>query len=167
MSTPMVVAIYNRAVGIEVLTDDPGVAQADLISVLAKDPETEVGGDPTTQKAAVRFANKGDSVLYPEITFRDAAGNFDQRFGAGMLVQNGIFAVEFWDNSPDNTVISNMIGYWERMFDNRVYAPPLVLSTGYSYWFECQVPPLIQYDSIKHVWFALSLWRAVEGRAWQ
>lgn len=168
-------AIFARLTGIEDMTKNPLAAraiaaQSQLAALLTisvddgsrltiTDPLTGISRDRTPADA-VRLGSKGQSVIFPEVTFRPSAGVVDERFSdQTFAVDHPIYDFETWDNSFSGTLMSDVQACLLDLLDCRRGAPPLPIdpTLGKCYWGETMVTGQNWPDQNWKSWF--TLWR--------
>jgi hypothetical protein len=166
-------AIFARLTGAEDMSRNPlagraVAAQAMLGTLLTTSPDDgspltitdPVTGvtRPRTPSDAVRLGSKGESVIWPEVTFRPSAGIIDERFADGTFaVDHPVYDFETWDNSFAGTLLPDIQACLLALLDARCGAPTLPVQIGKHYWAETMVTGQMWPDVNWKAWF--TLWR--------
>lgn len=173
LESSMAGAIFARLTGIEDMSRNPlaaraVAAQSMLAALLTTSPDD---GSPLTitdpvtgvtryrtPADAVRLGSKGESVIWPEVTYRPSSGIIDERFADGTFaVDHPVFDFETWDNSFSGTLMADIAACLLALFDSRCGAPVLPVQIGKAYWAETMVTPQNWPDPNWKAWF--TLWR--------
>lgn len=148
-------AFYERAAGVETLTDAALAAQ-DALAVL-------LGVDPETSLPAVHQGNKSAVVVYPALCFRESGGVPDNRWGSEVGgIRDVILDVDIWSDSAAGNVISDIHDLVDRLFnERRGIAPLLTLDSGRIKTMESLTDLSTTYDRDTNAWYGFSRYRFI------
>lgn len=148
-------AIYERAIGTEVLTDDALTAQTGLIALL--------GTDTDTNEAMVAEGNFSQVVDFPALIFRVSGGAPDYRWGTDVGgIRDVIFDFEVWSNDTDGQIISDIHDLLDQLFnERRGISPLLTLTSGRIKHMEALTDLYVIYDREANAWFGPSRYRFI------
>jgi hypothetical protein len=116
-------AIYNRAAGIETLTDEAEDAQGGLIALLDTDPDTDL--------PAVVQRNTAPVVVYPTLVFGESGGTPDNRWGEDVGgIRDVIIDFQIWADGSSGNLLSDIHDYVDQLFNERRGISPLLTLTS-------------------------------------
>jgi hypothetical protein len=117
-------AFYERAAGVETLTNDALAAQNALVALLTTDPDTSL--------PAVRERNTAVSPVYDSIVFQESGGTPDARWGMDVGgIRGVILDVYIWSKSARSATVSDIHDLVDKLFNTyRGIAPLLTLESG-------------------------------------
>jgi hypothetical protein len=148
-------AFYERAAGVETLIDDALAAQEALGALLTTDPDTDL--------PAVLDGNKSVIPLFDSITFMEAGGTPDNRFGEDTGgIGDVILDVYIWSRSARSSRISDIHNLVDRLFnERRGIAPLLRLGDGRIFHMEALTGLSTVYDRDNNAWMGYSRYRFI------
>lgn len=148
-------AVYERLAGVEALSGDAANAQTALGALLGEDPETEL--------PAVHHGNRSVIVVYPAITFMEAGGVPDNRFGEDVGgVRQPILDFYLWSDSAAGNVISDIHDYVDQLLnERRGIAPLLTLESGRLFHMEALTDLATLYDRDTNAWYGYCRYQSI------
>jgi hypothetical protein len=148
-------AFYERAAGVETLTDEAEDAQDALGALLTTDPNTNL--------PAVLDGNKAVTPLYDSVTFQESGGTPDSRFGEDVGgIRDIILDVYIWSKSTRSATVSDIHDQVDRLFnERRGIAPLLTLEDGRIYHMEALTDLTTIYDRDTNAWCGYSRYRFI------